>query len=163
MKVIVLDIDGVLVNRDWYIAGGERAKAAPECVRALNRIIDATGASIVVSTSRRRNKSFAEVVDMIYSYGVIGEVVGMTPVLDVQNIRVYGAVSRETEIRAWLDSHGWPEAFVILDDDNDVGFPDRHVRTKFDAGLTEADADRAIEILGRCSVYSAVLHNAEAF
>ena len=116
----------------------------------------------MASTSRRRNKSLGEVIDLFYDYGVRGDVVGVTPVLDVQNIRVFGAVPREQEIRAWLDTNGWPEAFVILDDDHDVGFPDRHVRTKFDDGLTASDADRAIEILGRKSVYSAVLHNAEA-
>ena len=42
-SILFLDVDGVLINRPWYLAGGERAKAAPECVHELNRIIDETG------------------------------------------------------------------------------------------------------------------------
>jgi predicted mannosyl-3-phosphoglycerate phosphatase (HAD superfamily) len=61
VKVIFLDIDGVLCNHE-SISAGYKTRTAPEqdpygphvdCVAALNRIIKETGAKIVVSSTWR--------------------------------------------------------------------------------------------------------------
>jgi hypothetical protein len=55
-KIIFLDFDGVLNNPGCYeIASGSHTPPDQSCVDALNRIISETGASIVVSSSWRRN------------------------------------------------------------------------------------------------------------
>jgi hypothetical protein len=50
-----------------------------------------------------------------------------------------------------LDAHGENvESFVILDDDSDLEpYMNRAVIVNGEVGLTEADVDKAIEILGR--------------
>lgn len=56
-KVIFLDIDGVLINRESFMAPlkmrGVRVAAHPACMAQLNRIIADTGAGIVVSSTWR--------------------------------------------------------------------------------------------------------------
>lgn len=49
MKVIFLDIDGVLNSNDWYVktrgvGGYNGGDIDPECIELINDLIDATGA-----------------------------------------------------------------------------------------------------------------------
>lgn len=146
LKIIFLDIDGVLVNRaSLRQASGLQAFADPKCVAALNRIIAETDAKIVVSSTwRRSGRRF--VTQKLRSWGVVGEIVGLTPILNVAN------VERGSEIQTWIHEHmrfsSAIDSFVILDDDDDMlHLSARLVQTVFEDGLTESDADRAIEIL----------------
>lgn len=146
IKVVFLDIDGVLVNRESLrTAGGFRSKGSSDCVAALNRITDETGAVIVVSSTwRRKGRGF--VLRTLRGWGVTGRMIGITPVLN--------AVDRGEEIQAWLDDYqsrrGEVDAFVILDDDNDMlHLAGKLVQTDFMPGLTVADADQAIMFLSQ--------------
>jgi hypothetical protein len=63
-------------------------------------------------------------------------------------------VKRCTEIQAWLDAVKGPQAFnverfIILDDEaSGMGhLMHRLVKTNFETGLTDHEADRAIELL----------------
>ena len=54
MKVIFLDIDGVLNSNDWYVktrgvGGYNGGDVDPECIELINDLIDATGAKIIMS------------------------------------------------------------------------------------------------------------------
>lgn len=90
MKVIFLDFDGVLVTvHDRYTAG------SPFCVFNLNRIIEATGAKIVVSSSWRILFEMEELTRFLKEWGVQGEVIGKTP--------VNHDGERGDEIQAWLN------------------------------------------------------------
>jgi hypothetical protein len=154
MKVIFLDFDGVLCNPE-SISAGYKARTAPEqdpygphddCVSALNRIIEQTGAVIVVSSTWRKCKNPNSAMrETLMRWGVTGQVIGCTPVLE----RGAFSVQRGTEIQQWLDTSRTPvTSFVILDDDSDMAhLRHRLVRTSFKVGLTEADADQAIAIL----------------
>jgi len=155
MKVIFLDFDGVLCNVE-SISEGYKSRISPEqdpygpdaeCVAALNRIIEQTGAMIVVSSTwRKSRKPNASMRETLNRWGVKGEVVGTTPVLHGDE---YAYKRRGCEIQQWLNTVRTPvTSFVILDDDSDMAhLRHRLVQTAMPEGLTEADADRAIAIL----------------
>jgi hypothetical protein len=83
--------------------------------------------------------------------GVKGKLVGMTPDLCHQkgSHLIVEAKERGHEIQAWLDTQNSNvESFVILDDDSDMAhLLSKLVQTKFEFGLTERDATRAITLL----------------
>ena len=147
MKIVFLDFDGVLVNGPSFGSdGGEDAAADPRCVHALNHIIEATGAAIVVTSAWRIDAGPGEMRQTLDGWGVRGRYLGCTP--DQCGPGHWG--SRGSEIQGWLDEHRTlgVDAFVILDDIDDLdGLADKLVQTQFDAGLTMADASRAIAIL----------------
>jgi hypothetical protein len=159
MRVIFLDIDGVLVNRtSWARRQNEHASADPNCVAALNRILEKSSASIVVSSSWRCGRypsvMLKKMKEVLNDFGVKGRMLGVTPTLDhIEAGHAYITVTRGQEIMAWLTirsrSHTDIVEFVILDDDSDMGeLAPRHIKTEFDLGLTETDADRALKLFG---------------
>lgn len=160
MKIIFLDIDGVLVNRKSLMHRPRphpHSNADPDCVAALNRIISATGADIVVSSTWRIGCMLADLRGIINShFGVVGSVIDKTRRMTTRKLfeghpgMVEVSAERGDEIDYWLRSdHRWPiESFVILDDDDDMGIhKGRLVKTEFEVGLTMADAERAICML----------------
>ena len=149
MSIIFLDFDGVLINRQsWLMASGSHAMAHRPCVDALNRIIEATEASIVVSSTSRIGKSAMELHFILKGWGVQGRVLGKTPQITTGRGKVLVSRPRGEEIERWLDAEGWDEPFVILDDEGIAGvLESRLVRTDFEIGLTMEDATRAIRLL----------------
>lgn len=152
-KIIFLDFDGVMVNhKSWYVRHEGHATADPPCVEALNRIISETGAAIVVSSTWRIGARVTEMRKILSQWGVVGTVIGYTPRLQKHVGLITVSQPRGSEIHAWLDEQkhyqGIIESFVILDDDGDMEpLKDRLVQTKFEVGLTMADAEKAISIL----------------
>ena len=154
MKIIFIDFDGPIIpvmshrNR----VSGKSLSAWPPCVAALNRITNATGAKIVVSSTWRAD-GITKTRDRLKGWGVTAEVVGLTPHLDREGANgLWQSVPRGLEIAEWIARYEEMrepiEAFVILDDDSDMEHLKPFlIQTPFEAGLTEADADRAIEML----------------
>lgn len=143
MKIIFLDIDGVLINGPSCRAGF--GKVAPECVARLNRLIETTGAAIVLSSCWRVGRTRIECCDLLLEWGVKGKV------LDRTRQTVQGGI-RGDEIQDWLNEwqerHGPAESFVILDDDRDMGHLLPYlVHTSFMPGLTDDDIEKAAAIL----------------
>ncbi len=109
MRIIFLDIDGVLVNRASFLMPRVHAytPAHPDCVTQLNRIIEATGAHIVLSSVWRLNRSKIEIHEMLTEWGVRGTTLGKTPRLTEQKVlygRTYDAsAERGLEIQKWMD------------------------------------------------------------
>lgn len=155
-RIIFLDIDGVLVNRESL--GREyklliRPHRGPtplhrDCVSALNRITDATGAGLVISSTWRMF-GLAKMREILAEAGITAPVIGITPRLENMRGSIWVSQPRSAEITAWLAEHqGEVEAFVILDDDSDMGALMPHlVKTKFEVGLTTDDARNAIDHL----------------
>lgn len=149
MKLIFLDIDGVLVTaRTLKGRSGLRAVADPACVAALNYITDTTGAKIVISSSWR----FCGLEEMrliLKHWNVTADVIGMTPDLTRKVLNVYSAVPRIREVCAWLHSEiDDVDAWIAIDDDSDFeGYEHRLVKTVFECGLTMSDAEKAIGML----------------
>ncbi len=185
MKVIFLDIDGVLNSNDWYVYRRDNVamdsvdaqypfyEFDPRAVKRLNRIIEQTGAKIVVSSSWRSGETVESLQKLLDSVGVVGEVIGLTPHLwcnkpypDKDGYRV----PRGCEIDWWLDNYGefqrinWSKEkqaeyvekaivknYIILDDDSDMLYGQREhfIKTPGMYGLTDELADQAIEVLNK--------------
>lgn len=163
-KVIFLDFDGVLnctrsyfEERAWRDAGNEpRAETithwlAPYNMAPLNRIIAVTQAKVVISSTWRLLYSPLELRTTLERFGFEGEIIGRT--VEGRELApgfyrtIHKSIPRGSEIAEWVNANS-PRSFVILDDDGDMqAFLPRLVQTNPDEGLTEADADRAIELL----------------
>ena len=145
MKVIFLDIDGVLNSWAWTDKEGEREsfpgwnKVDPEACARLNRIVEATGAKVVISSTWRKALRLSEIRGVLAKCGAKVDVIGATPVL---------WKPRGLEIQSWLDGPDDVEAFVILDDDADMEhLVGKLVQTSCATGLMDEHVDRAIAVL----------------
>ena len=154
MKIVFLDIDGVLNSVDWYIrrkAMEEQLGAMPRrhreidpaAVERLNRLLEATGAEVVISSTWRRLHSLREIEEYLRACGYHGpRLLDDTPVL---------CTLRGLEIQDWLDHARddiTPDDIVILDDDSDMEhLEDRLVLTRHTTGLLDEHVERAIEML----------------
>lgn len=162
MKLIFLDIDGVLNGHDAHRHPNGYCGIDPACVYRLNRIVAETGAAIVLSSAWRyligRGMSFAGFKAMMLTYGLdrSAQIIGAT--VEDEHIP-----DRGPQIGDWL-LDVVVESYVILDDGSDEpphppatkplteSLIEHHERavivfTDGTKGLTDADADRAIAIL----------------
>ena len=138
-RVIFLDIDGVLAPiRRWDRYGD----LEPACVQALNEIVTAAGAEVVVSSTWRHGRTVAELQAMLAAAGFTGSVLDKTPPGPP-------GAERGDEIAAWLEEHA-VAGYVIVDDHADMGaLRERLLLTHPGRGLQPTDTDRAIQILLR--------------
>jgi hypothetical protein len=161
IKVIFLDIDGVL---NVYSQGHDEYGGTfhQHLVDNLKRVIEETGAKIVISSTWRFG-GLQRMKDMWEFRGLPGEVIDITP--DCNDLFNEGSfvfldqIERGHEVEYWLDEHPEVEKYVIFDDDNDFLQHQRgnFVRTANNInhpdcvdigyGLTNECANRAIRIL----------------
>lgn len=154
MRVLFLDFDGVLNSYPWRIAlegAGRGAEVfsslSAEHVARLNRLLAATDAVVVVSSTWRLHFDLDGLRGVLGRAGFVGEVVDVTPQLPAP--RMWQPAPRGREIQHWLDAHPGVDSFAIVDDDADMAHLEhRLVRTSDMEGLTDADADRLIALLG---------------
>lgn len=124
----------------------------PKSVQYLNKILDATGCDVVISSTWRRMFNLEEIVTMLVQRGLdrkyIMRFVGMTPILDQQVGPLFTAPARGNEIQAWMESHGVKQEQVcILDDDSDmVHLSHRLVRVM---GLNSKNTEEVINMLNK--------------
>jgi hypothetical protein len=120
MKVIFLDIDGVLnvmhSDRDDF-----GAIFHPHLVDNLRRVIIKTCAKIIISSSWRHS-GLQRMKDMWEFRNLPGEVIGVTPDLrcEIEGESFYEKLQRGHEIQAVLDRMPEITSYVIFDDDNDM-------------------------------------------
>jgi hypothetical protein len=153
VKVIFLDFDGPIIPIMSHKAprvSGKGAQAWPSCVAALNRVTEATGAVIVVSSTWRAD-GLTRTRERLKNWSVTADCIALTPYLDRKTESgLWAAVPRGLEIQKWLDEYERDvvEAFVIIDDDKDMEhLLPRLIHTPFEIGLTEQDADTAVAML----------------
>ena len=153
--IVFLDIDGVLNSTRWYAqlasdrprdaATGESEILAglidPACVACLNRLLEQTGASVVVSSSWRKTHALDEIAMMLSARGFRGQIIGATPSNET--------MSRGLEIAAWLTEHTDNNlAYVVLDDENAEGLlPEAVICTSEETGLTDVEVLQAVRVL----------------
>lgn len=152
MKVIFLDIDGVLNNqnhilklinllgREQYFTIVRALHESPfdygSCLLLQQLIIELDLKVVLSSTWRRNTKS----KDLIKKYAGI-EIMDTTPVLS--------SSIRGEEIQQYLDTHGKITNYVILDDDSDIldSQKDHFVKVDGKVGLTIKEIIQCEEIL----------------
>jgi hypothetical protein len=171
MKLIFLDIDGVMNNELFYttkhqhIRHKEAKEDAPEgswdiderCVILLNHIINKTKAKVVISSSWRSSYSIEEFQTIFEYLGFRGEIISKTPHLVFRSSVEYNySVPRGCEIKAWLELNKnilgdkmSKTKYVILDDDSDMLYWQRNNYFLVDGytGLTPNLAYRVIKYL----------------
>ena len=176
MKVLFLDIDGVLNSENWFgyrlyciknnmfnevinfvNTNDERIKYKlsmidDRAIANLNRIIEETGCKVVLSSSWR---SCVEAENTLTEYllklkGFKYELYDVTPRLWFNDF----SIRRGEEIQSWMDKESEKneiESFVILDDDSDM-LPEQmnnFIQIDGQVGLIDKDVFTAIEILNR--------------
>lgn len=153
MKVLFLDVDGVLNNENSFRLAHTSMNVDGDCVLRLKRVIDATGAEIVLSSTWRLLREPARELRRWLDWAGVKPWVAVTPDLR----RNSGRVFRGTEIKAWLEADAVTygrgslaiDRYAIVDDDGDM-LPAQlpcFVQTSVYHGLTDADAGRLIAIL----------------
>lgn len=160
MKIIFLDIDGVLNGHDWDEAA-QSNRIRHRCVEQLSRILGETGAKIVLSSAWRYMIHCGAMTTIGFEYmlrthgasGIVHKIVGVT-IKDEDTPGYLGAghvdgswEPRTKQIRMWLEDHPGVTEFVVIDDADLVDFGERFVQTDGATGLTEDDANRAIDLL----------------
>ena len=167
MKVIFLDIDGVL-NSDAYAVRyhkevlkekGYHIFVDPNAVNRVKRICDETGAKIILSSSWRMFDLKNTLKDLnLYRdlKPIIDYIIGITPRLNCDRRgteinyvipRVDGCVEKGLIAEQYKGEK--IDFYIIIDDDDDmVGFQhDLLIRTDYMVGLTDDDMDKAIDLL----------------
>lgn len=153
MKLIFLDVDGVLNCHYTETAILGYIGIDPELVKQLKRIVDATGAKIILISSW---KDFLS-EDCKEGAHIMGDY--LLERLRKEHLYIYGKVdcntcNRGSKISEYLAGRKGIDGFVILDDtDSDYlesGMKDHHVQTDMHSvhgGLQEEHVKRAIRIL----------------
>ncbi len=159
MKVIFLDIDGVLncynVGEMWHDRKDRVSMIHDDLVVRFNRILDCTGAYIVLSSTWRRSRSWRSTMRKA---GIRRRFLGRTISLSMERSewerqhpeRTSGAewMERGKEIQEWLDRHPKVTKYCVLDDDSDMLPHQKHFKTSiFEGGLTEKIAEQVVEYL----------------
>ena len=141
MKIIFLDIDGVLNCKATCAQSSKNYKFDADKVVFLNDIIHQTQANIVVSSSWRCGMTIKNLQDMFGKNGVNGIVIGSTP---------SSTHGRGDEIQQWIKNHYGVESFIIIDDDDfDMGdLLNRVVLTDMETGLQAKHVEQAITLFG---------------
>ena len=146
-KIIFLDFDGVITNCE----SGYRLN--PEKLLLLKQIIDATGCSLVISSSWRCDDLQTTIDDLLhnadlkkYNGGIVfpycDRIVGVTK-------RIHSAnAGRGKEIAKWIKDNNYTGKYVILDDMDEMLEEQKpyFVMTDLWEGLTETDVEKAIKI-----------------
>jgi hypothetical protein len=155
MKVIFLDIDGVLNHEQhykWLMETDEPtllqrtypySEINPKSCQLLNDIIKETGAEIVVSSSWRLDGENR--LNSLFKHFGLPRIYSTTPCLNT---------ARGIEIDAWLAAHLEVDTYVILDDDEDMNkhqLPYFIKTNPYGDGLNKEVKDKAIKILKEAS------------
>lgn len=167
MKLIFLDIDGVLNHQLWFnaqsitnrfnVAEYHSSMLDPARVEILNYIIFKTNAKVVVSSSWRKTHTKEKLQSLLEGRGFKGEIIGTTPCLSFSGVLGYNySVPRGNEIKAWLELNKGilnnklsKVPYVILDDDSDMLLWQRNNYHWVDpyCGLTPSIANKVIKFL----------------
>lgn len=149
MRVVFLDLDGVLNTREYVRLAGWAPPLGserdlhildPVAVERLNGVLEATAASVVITSSWRATYEEPSLRSLLVRRGFRGQIAGVTPQLPGRR--------RSAEIDLWLADHA-VEAFAIVDDDPEAGaeHPSRFVQTTFEEGLVESHAEQLVRLL----------------
>ena len=146
MKVIFLDIDGVLVTRNsikyQYLnfPDDTSIRFSKNAVRNLNKLIRLTKAKIVISSTWRLFHSLEELQNIFKKQGITGKIISTT---SIERAPVEEDIPRGQKIADWLARHPEVEKYVIIDDDVQADCIQFHpvncVETSYKRGFSPED------------------------
>lgn len=139
MKIIFLDIDGVLNDAPTILGTGDDQPTIKH-LSCLKQIVEATQAEIVLSSSWRLYKRYTKDVSIALAK------VGLHLIDTTEELR-----ERDEEIREWLGRHPEVEQYLILDDEDvfTEELKEHHILTSFYEGLLPKHVEKAINILNK--------------
>ncbi len=138
-KVLFLDVDGVLNCARTTARYNQFIGIDPYMALLVNRICEATGAQIVLSSTWRLQKNLRDEVNSV----IFPTPIDVTP--DHNDM-----TNRGSEIQAWLDQHPEVTRYAILDDNawmNEGEQQKNFFKTSWEIGLTEEIADKVTKHL----------------
>lgn len=179
-KYIFLDIDGVIATPETVEEGLWGLTTSKQ--QLLGKILDETGAKIVLSSSWRHN-DLKSTIDYMSEKGflfcdkLIGVTLRLYKYIDREQ-KIHLSIPRGLEIDQWIDTHihsnngkdwsrkeiGKDFTYVIIDDDADMLLEqkDYFIRTDGMVGLTDLDVTRAVGILNfKTDLTDALSHEAQ--
>ncbi|QAY02172.1 hypothetical protein VspSw1_103 [Vibrio phage VspSw_1] len=148
--ILFLDFDGVINSDEGeieWLKGDFFGFFQPHLVDRVNKITQAVpNCKLVISSTWRLGTDIDELADICLRLGLTAEVIGKTCSFGKYSVR-------GNEIYAYLKDNAEElghdyRAYVILDDDCDMLYPQRHnfVRVNGMKGIQESDVDKAIAI-----------------
>ncbi len=155
MKVIFLDIDGVLVTRNsikyQYLNYPDETsiRFSKKAVKNLNKLIRFTKAKIVISSTWRLFHSLEDLQNIFKKQGIIGEIISTT---SVEKATIEEDIPRGQKITDWLKEYNNIEQYLIIDDDVQADCIQFHpyncVETSYKRGFAPEDKfNEALAIL----------------
>lgn len=145
VKLIFLDCDGVINSHGTFVTHRDNRNMSLwpvdlKLLAELWRVLDATGAYVVISSAWRLHpKAMGRVRSGVRRHG---EVIGSTPYLH--------RVNRHEEISQWLKEWDAPKgqiAYAVIDDDVWAAGDHPYFQTYMKTGLTAEVADQVIKHL----------------
>lgn len=131
MKVLFLDIDGVVNCQTTKERIGSTIGIEPVKMALIKRIVKQTGCVVVLSSSwRLYPPDLAHVREHIDLYDVTPDKRGLT--------------DRGCEVKEWMDNHPDVTAYAILDDSSDFHEDQPLFRTSWKTGITDEIAEQVI-------------------
>jgi hypothetical protein len=141
MKIIFLDIDGVM-NSGLYIDPLDKGSMlVEEHMSILNRIVLHPNVGVVITSAHRLGRSLKDLSEEFREAGFIGNIVGKTPSL---------GAGRPIEIAVFLESHPSVDSYVILDDMNNMGNLSNKLVCTYPTGLKSEHIEPVLAQLGLC-------------
>ena len=142
MRVLFLDIDGVMCLHKEDTNWADEEVSDADCCRRLREIVDATGCKLVLSSSWRLfPESIRSMFRQLKPFGITKEdFLGRTPLRG----------ERGDEIMAYVKKRPLIETFAAVDDEPFYSrvFPkDRLILTKPESGITESIKEECIKKL----------------
>lgn len=120
MKIIFLDIDGVIATTSCYGVARKNKwnsyKFDEKCVAVLNFILQETGAEIILSSDWRKQHTLQEMREIFAHNFVMKGPIGFTPSDNLYDVDLEGG--RTKEIKMWLKHNAWKNdiKWVAIDD-----------------------------------------------
>ena len=139
MKLLFLDIDGVLTSNETISRKEFLYTFSASCVWALNRILRDNKVKIILTSSWRTVFDAEKQNQIFRENGIIQLPGGQT--------NDFGYENRSLEIQDYLSKRK-VENYVILDDMKINGFEGHFVLINPSTGLTENDVEKVNRILG---------------
>lgn len=167
MKVLFLDVDGVLNSTDWESRCPSKEEMLilwpkllplerhalryldPDAVARLEQIVEKTEALVAVSSSWRLDWPLPKLNELLRIRGFKHMLFSATPAThEVWTQSIYSFPGRGAEISGWLSLINHEAQYVIVDDCQIHGHPPFNVyQTDPRKGLTDVDAAEIIKRL----------------